>query len=136
MNKVILIGRLVKAPELRMTQSGTKVCSFCVACDRRYEQNGEHKADFINCVAWRQTAEFVAAYFKKGNRIALEGSLQVRSWEDDSGTKRYATEVLVEHAEFCEKKSEGTQGSTGQTNGAARFDSFDEYDDLPIDFPF
>lgn len=132
MNRVVLMGRLTKNPELRITQSGTKVCSFCVACDRRYQTNGKRQADFINCIAWRQTADFIASYFKKGNRIALEGSLQVRSYDDESGNRRYAAEILTEHAEFCEKKSEGNQSGIGTADGAESFDSSDEYDDLPF----
>ena len=101
-NEVILVGRLTKDPELKSTLSGVSVCSFTVACDRRYQKEGERQADFISCVAWRNTAEFISKYFPKGTRIALEGSLQTRSWEDDAGNKRYATEVVVDHAEFCE----------------------------------
>lgn len=109
MNSVVLVGRLTKDPELRTTQSGVSVCSFTVACDRRYTQDGKREADFINCIAWRQSGEFVSRYFTKGNRIALEGSIQTRSWDDQNGNKRYATEVVVDHAEFAQSKSELTQ---------------------------
>lgn len=108
MNEVILVGRLTKDPELKSTLSGVSVCSFTVACDRRYQKEGERQADFISCVAWRNTAEFISKYFPKGTRIALEGSLQTRSWEDDAGNKRYATEVVVDHAEFAQSKGEGS----------------------------
>ena len=108
MNKVILVGRLARDPELKTTQSGVSVCSFTVACDRRYQKEGEERqADFINCVAWRGTADFVAKYFTKGTRIALDGSIQTRSWDDDEGNRRYVTEVIVDHAEFAQSKSEG-----------------------------
>ncbi len=108
MNKVILVGRLTKDPELRATTSGVPVCSFTVACDRRYVKQGEErKADFINCIAWRQSAEAISKYFVKGNRIALEGSLQTRSWQDNEGKNRYATEVIVDAWEFAQSKSEG-----------------------------
>lgn len=111
MNKVILVGRLARDPELRVTPSGVSVCSFSVACDRRFARQGEErKADFINCIAWRQTGEFVSRYFTKGNRIALEGSLQTRDWTDNEGKKRYATEVIVDNVEFAQSKSEGTSG--------------------------
>lgn len=100
MNKVILLGRMVRDAELKMTASGASVCAFSVACDRPYTQDGERKADFINCVAWRQQAEFIAKHFRKGDRIALDGSIQTRSWNDQNGNKRYATEVIVDHAEF------------------------------------
>ena len=108
MNKVVLVGRLTKDPELRTTQSGTAVCSFTVACDRRFVKQGEDRqADFINCIAWRQTGEFVNKYFTKGTRIALEGSIQTRTWDDNEGKKHYATEVLVDNVEFAQSKNEG-----------------------------
>ncbi len=108
MNKVILVGRLTKDPELRATTSGVSVCSFTVACDRRFVKAGEErKADFINCIAWRQSAEAISKYFVKGNRIALEGSIQTRSWQDNEGKNRYATEVVVDAWEFAQSKGEG-----------------------------
>ncbi len=101
MNKVILIGRLTKDPDLRYTQSGTAVASFTLAVNRRFaNQNGEREADFINCVAWNKSAEFVANYFTKGQQMALEGRLQVRSYEGDDGKRRWVTEVVVEQMEF------------------------------------
>lgn len=114
MNRVVLVGRLTKDPELRTTPSGVSVCNFTVACDRRYSQNGERQADFINCIAWRQSGEFIARYFTKGNRIALEGSIQTRTWDDQNGNKRYATEVVVDHAEFAQSKGEGNGGFASQ----------------------
>ena len=119
MNKVVLVGRLARDPELRTTPSGVSVCNFTVACDRRYTQNGERQADFINCIAWRQSGEFVARYFTKGNRIALEGSIQTRSWDDQNGNKRYATEVVVDHAEFAQSKGESNGGYAPQESPAA-----------------
>ena len=111
MNKVILVGRLTKDTELGATTSGVSVCSFTVACDRRFVKAGEErKADFINCIAWRQSAEAIAKYFTKGNRIALEGSIQTRTWQDNEGKNRYATEVVVEQWESAQSKGEG--GST------------------------
>ena len=108
MNKVILVGRLTKDPELRATQSGTAVISFSVACDRRFAKEGERSADFINCVGWGKTAEFISRYFAKGMRIALSGRIETRSWEDDKGNKRYATEVVAEEVEFAQSKGEGS----------------------------
>ncbi len=105
MNKAILVGRLTKDPELKSTPSGVMVCSFVVACDRRYTQDGERQADFINCIAWRQTAEFISRYFKKGERIALEGTIQTRSWQDNNGYKHYVTEIVVDNVEFAQSKS-------------------------------
>ena len=121
MNKVILVGRLTKDPELRATTSGIPVCSFTVACDRRFVKQGEErKADFINCIAWRQAGESISKYFAKGHRIALEGSIQTRSWTDNEGKTRYATEVVVDQWEFAQSKNEG--GAVGQAvPGAAHF---------------
>lgn len=106
MNKVILIGRLTKDVELKNTQSGVAVCGFSIAVDRKYKAEGQPSADFINCTAWKHTAEFVAKYFRKGNRIALEGRIQTRDWVDDNGEKHYATEVVADSVEFCESKQQ------------------------------
>ena len=108
LNKVILMGRLTRDPELKSTPQGVSTCSFSIAVDRNFVRQGEErKADFINCVAWRQTAEFIPRYFKKGNMVALEGSIQTRSWDDD-GKNRYATEVIVSQVYFAESKKDGT----------------------------
>lgn len=109
MNKVILVGNLARDPEMRTTQSGIACCNFTVAVNRKYsnQQTGQREADFINCVAWRQTAEFVQKYFSKGNKIGLSGSLQTRSYDARDGSKRYATEVLVDDVEFVVSKSDG-----------------------------
>lgn len=118
MNKVILVGRLTKDPELRTTTSGVSVCSFTVACDRRFVKQGEErKADFINCIAWRQGGEAIAKFFTKGNRIALEGSIQTRTWQDAEGKNRYATEVVVDQWEFAQSKSEGGANYSGSNSG-------------------
>lgn len=101
MNSVNLIGRLVADPELKTTQSGLEVTSFRIAVDRAYVKKGEdRKADFIDIVAWRQTAVFVCQYFTKGKPIVVKGSLQQRSYEAKDGTKRYVTEVVAENVEF------------------------------------
>ena len=101
MNKILLVGRLTKDPELRYTQSGIAVASFTLAVNRRFtNQNGEREADFINCVAWQKAAEFVANYFKKGQQMGLEGRLQVRSYEGNDGQRRWVTEVVAEQIEF------------------------------------
>ena len=111
LNKVILMGRLTADPELKQTQSGTSVVSFSVAVDRRFNKGEERKADFISCVAWRTTAEFIAKYFNKGSMIALVGELQTRTWEDQSGNKRYATEVIASEVSFCGSKN-NTEGNS------------------------
>ncbi len=114
MNKIMLIGRLTKDPELRYTQSGTAVASFTLAVDRRFpNQNGEREADFINCVAWNKSAEFVANYFHKGKQMALEGRLQVRSYEGNDGQRRWVTEVVAEQIEFVGSKNDSTNVSGG-----------------------
>ena len=124
MNKIILIGRLTKDPELRYTQSGTAVASFTLAVDRRFSnQSGEREADFVNCVAWQKSAEFVAQYFQKGKQMALEGRLQVRSYDGNDGQKRWVTEVVAEQIEFVGSKHDNNSnqggGGTGNTNSAA-----------------
>ena len=99
---------MARDPELKSTQSGTSVVSFTVACDRRFVKEGEERqADFINCVAWNKTAEFISRYFTKGIRIALEGRIQTRSYDDQQGNKRYITEVIAEEVEFAQSKNEG-----------------------------
>lgn len=111
MNKVMLIGRLARDPELRYTQSGSAVTSFTLAVSRRFaNQNGEREADFINCVAWQKSAEFVANYFKKGQSMAVEGRLQVRSYDGNDGQKRYVTEVVVDQVEFVGSKNDNNNG--------------------------
>ena len=115
MNKILLVGRLTKDPELRYTQSGIAVASFTLAVNRRFtNQNGDREADFINCVAWQKAAEFVANYFKKGQQMGLEGRLQVRSYEGNEGQRRWVTEVVAEQIEFVGSKNSGS----GSGNGA------------------
>lgn len=105
LNNVSLIGRLTADPELRNTQSGFATTRFSVAVDRTYvKQSEERQADFINIVAWRQTAEFICKYFAKGQRIALTGRIQTGSYTDKDGNKRYTFDVIAENVEFCEQK--------------------------------
>lgn len=107
LNKVILMGRFTRDPELRSTPQGVSTCSFALAVDRNFTREGEErKADFINCVAWRGTAEFISKYFHKGSMVALEGSIQTRSWDDNEGKKRYATDVVVSQIYFAESKKD------------------------------
>ena len=113
MNKVMLIGRLSKEPELRYTQSGTAVANFTLAVNRRFaNQNGEREADFINCQAWQKTAEFIANHFKKGQQMALEGRLQVRTYDGNDGQRHWVTEVVADQVEFC-----GSKPGNAQNNG-------------------
>lgn len=106
MNKVILMGRLTKAPEIKQTSNGVIVASFTLAVNRRFAKDGQQKADFINCTAWRQTGEFIAKYFQKGSMIAIVGSMQTRTWDGQDGKKQYATEVVVDEAYFTGSKSD------------------------------
>ena len=105
LNKIILMGRLTRDPELRRTQSGTAVTSFTLAADRDFKgQNGEKETDFIDCVAWRNTAEFAAKYFTKGRMAVVEGRLQMRDWMDKEGNKRRSAEVVAENVYFGDSK--------------------------------
>ena len=109
MNKAIIMGNLTRDPELRSTNSGTPVASFTLAVERRFKDaNGERQADFINCTAWRQTAEFVSKYFVKGSRMIVVGSIQTRSYEDKDGNKRTATEVVADEIYFGEKRNQNS----------------------------
>lgn len=116
LNKVILMGRLTRDPELKSTTGGTNVCSFTLAVQRRYAPKGqERQTDFINCTAWRNTAEFISKYFTKGQMMVVEGSIQTRSWDDQNGQKRYATDVVVDNVEFGESKRDNQ--SAGMSSG-------------------
>ena len=107
MNKVILIGRLVKDPEMRYTQSGKGVCSFTLAVDRRFSKEGQQTADFIPIVAWNKLAEIVGDNLTKGRRISVDGRMQVRNYDAQDGTKRYVTEVIADEVEFLDSKRDG-----------------------------
>lgn len=111
-NKVILMGRLCGDPELKQTNGGSSVTNFTIAVDRRYSKDEEKQADFISIVAWRQTAEFICKYFDKGSAILIEGELQTRSWTDQQGNKRYATDVVAHEVSFCEAKKNSETNNT------------------------
>ena len=150
LNKVVLGGRLTADPELRQTPSGVAVVSFGIAINRRYQSKSadgspaQAPVDFINVVAWRQTAEFIARYFRKGSAICVTGSIQTRSWQDQQGQKRYATEVVADEAMFVDSKNEngaGGQYSTDSYNApsyssspasAPKFEELKTDDDLPF----
>ena len=124
MNKVELVGRLTKDPEVKLTSNQTQFCNFTIAFDRRFKDaNGQRQADFINCVAWRQTAVFIQKYFHKGNRIGLVGSIQTRSYDDQNGQKRFITEVVIDEAEFVES-SAGVPGDGYRQEPSAPAQSF------------
>lgn len=106
MNKVELVGRLTKEPEVKLTSNQTEYCNFTVAVDRKFkDKDGNRQADFIICVAWKQTATFIQKYFHKGNRIGLTGSIQTRTFDDNEGRTVFVTEVLVDDVEFVESAS-------------------------------
>lgn len=108
MNKVILIGRLTKDPELRKTPTDVPVVQFVLAVNRSYQnQNGERQADFITCIAWRNQAENLARYIKKGGLVAVDGSIQTRSYDDQNGVRKYVTEVVCNQITFLESKKDG-----------------------------
>lgn len=116
MNKVILVGRITKDPEAKLTTNQTQYCNFTVAVDRRFKDaDGNRQADFISCVAWQKTAAFIQKYFRKGNKIGLVGSIQTRSYEDKNGQKRFITEVVVDEAEFVESASNGDAKAEAKT---------------------
>lgn len=147
LNCAIIMGRLTADPELRTTTSGISVTSFSVAVDRSYQKAGEERqTDFINVVAWRQTAEFVTRYFHKGSMIAVQGSIQTRNYEDKTGAKRTAVEIVADNVSFCGSKSEtgtgnyqpqaaaqpATQAPSFSTAGADDFSSVSMEDELPF----
>lgn len=121
MNKVILIGRLVKDVELRKTQNGKSVVSYTLAVNRQIKQEGQPDADFINCVAWNKTADLMEQYLHKGSLIGVEGRIQVRSYQDNNGKNVYVTEVLTDSVQFLEPRSNGqAQTNVGNTNTPPR----------------
>lgn len=112
-NKAILMGRLTRDPELRHTGSGTPVCSFSIAIDNGYGEN--RQTDFINCVAWNKTAEFVNKYFAKGRMIIVDGRISTRTWEGQDGKKNYATEVIANQVSFGDSKKEQQASEPSQS---------------------
>ena len=147
LNKVVLCGRLTADPELKQTQNGIAVVSFTLAVNRRFTRGADgqnnSQADFINCVAWRQTAEFISRYFKKGSSLCVTGSIQTRTWNDNTGAKRYATDVVVDEAMFVDSRSDGAgsasyvpdaYGSPSFSSGvdAPNFEEIKTDDDLPF----
>lgn len=111
MNRAVLIGRLTRDPELRVTQTGRNVCQFSIAVNRTFTNpNGEREADFINCVVWDKQAENLSKYQKKGNQIAVEGRIQTRNYDDKDGKKVYVTEILVTNISFLDNKGTNSGG--------------------------
>ena len=129
LNHITIMGRLVRDPELRRTGSGVAVASFCVAVDRDYapKDGGERKTDFINCVAWRQTGEFVSKYFTKGRMIVVDGRLEMRDWTDKEGNKRTSAEINVDNAYFGDSKRDGDSSYSGNSYSAPAAPAFGGY---------
>ena len=147
-NKVILGGRLTDTPELKSTGSGVPFVNFSIAVNRPYSKNDgqQQNVDFINIVAWRQRAEFVSRYFKKGSSICIVGSIQTRTWTDQQGNKRYATDVVADEVSFVDAKGEGPQGGAQSasytpdsfqapsfsSDSAPKFEDVSDDEDLPF----
>ena len=150
LNKIVIMGRLVRDPDLRRTQAGTAVAAFTLAVERDFKDaaTGERVADFIDCVAWRQTGEFVSRYFTKGRMAVVEGRLQLRDWVDRDGNKRRSTEVIVEQMYFGDSKSDGGQkrgqpapqenagGQAAYSSAGQGADEFRELQDDDGELPF
>lgn len=139
LNCAVLMGRLIAEPELKTTTNNVSVTSFRIAVDRSFVKQGEERqADFIDIVAWRQTAEFVTRYFKKGSMIAVQGSIQTRNYEDKNGNKRTAVEIVADNVSFCGSKSENGGNAANNTpafENASQgdFESIEDNDDsLPF----
>ena len=134
LNKVFIMGRIVKDPELKYTQTSVPVCGFSLAVERNYkEKSGERSADFIDVVAWRGTAEFVSKYFKKGKMAIVDGKLQIRDWTAQDGTKRRSAEVVADHVYFGDSKREGTGGTDqNDTDAEDGFIPLEEEGELPF----
>lgn len=135
MNKVILMGRLTKDPEVRYTQSSTPVAvaRYTLACDRRYKKDGEPSTDFISCIAFGKNGEFAEKYLRKGIKITLEGRIQTGSYTNNEGKKVYTTDVVVEHQEFAEsKKSESSEPAPATDNDGFMYIPDDMQEELPF----
>ena len=148
-NRVVLVGRLTKDPVLRKTANGASVVSFTVACTRRFKQEGQPEADFINTVAWNKTADIVAQYTHKGSLVGVEGRIQTRSYDDKDGKRVYVTEVVADSVQFLESKSaaasnayvpeQGSNQGYQSDNGQSYFNNFTSSSTLDIasdDLPF
>lgn len=133
-NKVILIGNMTADPELKNTQSGISVCTFSIAVNRKFSKEGEQACDFITIQAWRQTAEFVTRYFKKGKPILVCGQLQTRTWTDKDGNKRYATEVVADEVSFVGNNESSTEAkSEPSTYVPSAYTSQPQFEEVPND---
>ena len=133
LNHIIIMGRLVRDPELRYTQSQVPVASFTIACDRNFtnRDSGEKQTDFIDCVAWRSTAEFISKYFFKGSMAVVEGRLQVRNWEDSNGQKRRNSEIVVDNIYFGDSKRKEDSGDSYQSSYTGNYSQTQDDREMP-----
>ena len=117
LNHITIMGRFTRDPDLKQTASGVSVANFTLACDRDYKpkDGGDRECDFIDCVAWRGTGEFVSKYFSKGRQAVVSGRLQVRNWTDDDGNKRRTAEIVADNVYFADSKRDGTDNNVGST---------------------
>ena len=129
-NTVVLMGRITQDLELKQTPNGTSVLAFTVAVERNYSKSEDKQSDFINCVAWKEKAEFISKYFGKGRMIAIEGNLRTRAYDDKNGVKHYVTEVYVDNVSFTGEKK---QTETVHTNPADSIGNPDDYEDVLSD---
>lgn len=137
MNNVCLIGRLTKDVEVRYTQTNnTMVVSFTLAVNRKFAKKDEQQADFINIIAWNKTAEFCSKYFKKGMQVSVVGRIQTRSWDDQNGQKRYATEVIADELGFADSKKEAESKEVQATQTTTETTGFTPASDDESDLPF
>lgn len=137
LNKIIVMGRLTRDPELRRTGNGTAVASFTLAVDRDFadKQSGEKETDFLECVAWKQTGEFVSKYFSKGRMSVVSGRLQIRGWTDKDGNKRKTAEIVADNVYFGDSKTDNQQSDNAPAFATPSSD-FAMLDDADADLPF
>ena len=134
LNHIVIMGRLTRDPELRRTGSGVAVASFTVAVDRDFgnRDNGERETDFIDCVAWRQTGEFVSKYFTKGRMAVVSGRLQIRNWTDKEGNKRRTAEIVADNVYFGDSKREGDNGGNYTAPAAPNYGEYVPAPSAPV----
>lgn len=133
LNHITLAGRLVRDPELRRTQNGTAVASFTLACERDFKnESGDREVDFIDCVAWRKTAELVSGYFTKGRMAIVSGRMQIRGWTDKDGNRRKSAEILVDNIYFGDSKPQAEDAATEATGAEPYSEIAEDDDQLPF----
>lgn len=134
LNRIILMGRLTRDPELRTTQAGVSVCSFSIAVDRDFKKDGDKETDFIDIVAWRSTAEFASKYFRKGRMVVVDGRLQMRDWVDKEKNKRRSAEVIADNVYFADSKPKDDDMEPSVAPGDYLGSGYDDNFGLPENF--